>query len=84
MDIRTVPTTVQIGKKGLTAELLDEIHKQLKRRKTIKVKYLKAALSSQGRQSLTETILEQTGAQLVAMVGNVAVINRNNFKGKSL
>jgi RNA-binding protein YhbY len=84
MDTRAHPTTVQIGKRGLTGELLDEIKRQLKRRKTIKIKYLKAALASHGRQALTDAILEQTGAQLLASVGNVVVINRNNFKGKML
>ena len=36
--------TIQIGKKGLTIELIEEIKKQLKKKKLLKIKLLKCQL----------------------------------------
>lgn len=63
--------TVQVGKEGITDSLIEEIKKQLKKRKLIKVKFLKSAGE---RKKLVEEIVSETGAILVRSVGRVAVL----------
>jgi len=63
--------TVQIGKEGITGPVIEEIKKQLKKRKLIKVKFLKSAGE---RSELAEKIVSVTGAVLVRSVGRVAVL----------
>jgi RNA-binding protein YhbY len=74
-----IPVTVQVGKFGVSETLIIEIIKQLKNRKTIKIKLLKSSLDHAPRKELIDKIINFTNSELVSIVGNVAVIRR---KGK--
>ncbi|MCK4589015.1 MAG: YhbY family RNA-binding protein [Nanoarchaeota archaeon] len=62
---------LQIGKSGITASIITEILLQLKKRKLIKIKLLKAAGD---RKKLVDEIVSKTKAVLVRSVGRVVVL----------
>jgi RNA-binding protein len=68
--------TVQIGKKGLTEETLLEIEHQLKKRKTIKVKFLRSILESHAKQELIQAITDATGSELMMKAGSIIVLKK--------
>ncbi len=65
---------VQIGKSGITEGTLNEIKRQLKKNKTIKIRFLKSFSINEGR---TNDILVATKAQYISQVGNVLVIHKD-------
>ncbi|MBD3313993.1 RNA-binding protein [Candidatus Woesearchaeota archaeon] len=69
--------SVQIGKNGVSREMTEEIKKQLKKHGLIKVKILKSALAETDRKTLAEEMANNTGARLVSLVGNTAVLYRS-------
>jgi len=67
---------VMIGNAGLTDNILVEIENSLDRHELIKVRI--RAGDRKGRNSIIDTICEQTHAQRVQRVGNVMVLYRHN------
>jgi len=65
---------LRIGKSGLTPGAIEEIKKQLKKRKLIKLKFLKPALEGKDRKELAKEIAEKTGSELIHQVGFVVVL----------
>lgn len=65
--------TVWIGKNGLDDKLFDEIKKQLKNKKLIKVKILKGAVEEHDldRKKIPSMIAEKVKAEIVQKVGYV-------------
>ena len=80
-DLKTkaasVKPSVQIGKNGLSREMTEEIKKQLKKHGLIKVRILRSALAEKDRKTLAEEMASNTGARLVSLVGNIAVLYRS-------
>ncbi|HEX6289518.1 MAG TPA: ribosome assembly RNA-binding protein YhbY [Herpetosiphonaceae bacterium] len=69
-DLKSV---VQIGKQGLTEQALASIDRTLEARELIKVKFLDF---QDQKQELSESIAEQLNAALIGVVGNVAILYR--------
>jgi RNA-binding protein len=67
---------VMIGNAGLTDNVLAEIENGLVRHELIKVRI--QAGDRKGRDSIIDSICEQTRAQRVQRVGNVMVLYRHN------
>lgn len=65
---------LRIGKNGLTSGVVEEIKKQLKKKKLIKVKFLKAALEEKNRKEFAKEIAEKTDGELIHQVGFVVVL----------
>jgi RNA-binding protein len=70
----TLQPAMQIGKNGLTEGTINEINRQLKIKKTIKIKFLKSYPINEGR--LNE-ILVPTKAILVSQIGNTVVLHKD-------
>ncbi len=66
---------LQIGKSGIEA-VVDELRSQLKDKKLIKVKFLRAALLDRDRHEMAEKLANLTGAELIEVRGNTAVFRR--------
>lgn len=64
---------VQIGKQGLTEQALASIDRTIEARELIKIKFLDF---QDQRQELSETIAEQLNSILIGVVGNVAILYR--------
>lgn len=69
--------TVWIGKKGLNKSQIDEVDKQLKIRKLIKVKLLKSVKGREDRKRIAEEITKKTSSELIDAVGGVIVLKYN-------
>jgi RNA-binding protein len=65
--------TVILGKQGLTEQIIDKVAHELDAHELIKVRFLEY---KEERKSLTETIIEETGCALVGLIGNVAILYR--------
>lgn len=73
-----IDATLQVGKNGLTKEVINEINVQLKKRKIIKIKFLKSLFTSSqnSKEDIIKEIIGSTNARLVSKVGNVLVIKK--------
>lgn len=66
--------TINIGKSGVTDNMIAEIKKQLKRHDEVRVKLLPAA--GEERKALMARIASETGAKVLSSVGFVMVLSR--------
>jgi RNA-binding protein len=67
--------TVQIGKNGVTPQLLASVEQELDARELVKIKFLDYR---DEKRDLAEQIADQAGAALVALIGNIAVVFRQH------
>jgi len=67
-SMQDLKPTVWIGKQGCTATMIEEIVAQVKKRKTIKVKWLQNTEVDPG------TVATQAGAELVSVRGRTMVL----------
>jgi RNA-binding protein len=67
-SMQDLKPTVWIGKQGSTATMIEEIRAQLKKRKTIKVKWL------QNTEVDPAAVATQAGAHLVSVRGRTMVL----------
>ncbi|MEI7770359.1 MAG: YhbY family RNA-binding protein [Chloroflexales bacterium] len=65
--------TVMLGKQGLTEEIIEKAIRELDAHELIKVRFLEF---KDERKELTEVILHKTGSALVGLIGNVAILYR--------
>jgi RNA-binding protein len=70
------PAMVQIGKGGVSENLVKEITRLLKKHHYIKVRMLRSALDDDTKTELINNLCEKTGARLAGVRGNTAVIFR--------
>ena len=75
-EIRNLSVTVQIGKKGVTDSSIQEIKKQLEKKKIIKVKILRSAFESAEKDELVNEIVSKTDSELLDKIGFVIVLKR--------
>ena len=66
---------VQVGKKGVTDELIASVDLALKDHELIKVRFLEFKGE---KKALSETIAEKTGSELVGLIGNIAIYFRQH------
>ena len=71
------PAMAQIGKGGVSDSLVKEIVRLLKKHQYIKVRMLRSALGEDAKSELIVSLCEKTGARLVGIRGNTAVIFRH-------
>ena len=77
-DHNALPVLVRIGKLGITATVLDEIKKQIRKRKIIKVKFLPGHAAGKDKRQFAKELAEKTNTELVHQVGFVAVLQRKD------
>jgi RNA-binding protein YhbY len=68
------PAMIQIGKGGVSDNLVKETVRLLKKHNYIKVRMLRSALDSAAKKELMTTLCEKTGATFEGLRGNTAVI----------
>ena len=71
-DLRPV---VQIGKQGLTEALVKAIETALTAHELIKIKFIE---HKEEKRDLANEIVSATGSELVAIIGNVAILYRES------
>jgi RNA-binding protein YhbY len=70
------PAMAQIGKGGVSDNLVKETIRLLKRHHYIKVRLLRSSLEKDTKLELINSLCEKTGAKLAGIRGNTAVIFR--------
>lgn len=73
--------TIWVGKDGLTAQLLNEIEKQLQKNKMVKIRILPSALQEDNTaETIASAASQQTSAALVEVRGHVFILYRRHKK----
>lgn len=70
-----IEATVHVGKDGVTAEVVDEVVKQLKRKRLVKVRLLPSM--EQDRHEAAEKLASAAAAVLVEVRGRTAVLAKD-------
>jgi len=78
--LSTEKPTVQVGKEGATAQIVNEVAKQLDAREMIKAKILKTALKEVEAKEIAATIAEQTESELVDVCGHTFLLFKRKKK----
>jgi|Deesub1362A_J573_1020465.scaffolds.fasta_scaffold00033_166 RNA-binding protein len=71
-----IEATVQIGKAGLTASVVEEIKRQIEKRKVVKVRILKSALTSLDIEDMGTELAKRTDSKLVGVRGRCIVLKK--------
>lgn len=75
---KSLDPMIRIGKNGLSPGAVEEIKKQLNKKRLIKIKILRAALKEQGRKELAKELAEKTGSEIIEQVGLIVVLNKKS------
>ncbi len=70
---RGLEVTLQVGKHGVTPNLLAELSEQLRQHKLVKVKILSSAFRGSGRDEILEELAGGSRAYIVEVRGNTAL-----------
>lgn len=65
---------MQIGKGGVSANIIEEAKRLLKKHQYMKVRILRSALGDSTKGDLLSSLCQKTGAKLDGFRGNTAVI----------
>ncbi len=68
-------TTINMGKLGVTNELLDEIRNRMEKYERVKVKMLRAARGDKNRREIAREIAGKLNVRLVEIRGNTFTIS---------
>ena len=68
---------VRIGKNGITDSTIDEILKILKKKKTIKVKFLNSFMDGKVKKEVFEEVAKKTGSKLLQSRGFTIVLHKD-------
>jgi putative YhbY family RNA-binding protein len=71
----TLQPSLVIGKAGLTEAVVRKANELLKRKKVIKVKFLKTSIDD-NKYALVEDLAKQTNSNIIHRVGFIAVLER--------
>jgi len=73
--------TVHVGKEGITDSLIEEIVKQIKGRRVIKIRLLPSV--EEGRKEVAQELADRSGSILIDVVGNTVLLcDRRYLEGK--
>ncbi|MBI2130020.1 YhbY family RNA-binding protein [Candidatus Woesearchaeota archaeon] len=67
--VKNLEAAVRIGKNGLTEGIMNEIKRQLKDKKLIKVKMLKPFIADKDKKNAAKELAEKTGSEIVQIAG---------------
>ena len=78
LELRGQATKIEalthVGKNGITPSLIEELKRQMKDNKLIKVKLLKSAVEAMPREELAKELAEKTNSELIEVKGNTVVL----------
>lgn len=65
---------IQIGKNGLTESVVQQIIRLIKKRKLVKIKFLKSFLESNNKKEAAKKLAEMTNSEIVYQTGFVVAL----------
>lgn len=75
--------TVWIGKDGSTAQIINEIDRQLDQHEVVKARILQAALKDAETKEMATKVAAQTGATLIEVRGHTFILYKPKRKRKA-
>jgi RNA-binding protein len=72
--------TVWVGKEGATAQIINEVSKQLDTREMIKAKILRTALKDEEAKDIATKIAQQTDSLLIEVRGHTFLLYKRKKK----
>ena len=76
VETHSLPILVRIGKAGVTPTIIEEIKRQVRKNRVIKVKFLAGNAAGKDKKAFARDLAAKTNTKLVAQVGFVAVLSR--------
>lgn len=83
-ELNTEKPTIWIGKEGATAQLINEINSQLKKREIIKAKILKTALKEEKAKDIATKVATQTNSALIEVRGHTFMLYKPRKKKREV
>ena len=80
-ELSTKKPTAWVGKEGTSSQTMNEISRQLERRKIVKVQILGGALMSGRAKDIALKTAQQTGSALIDVRGHTFTLHRPGKKG---
>ena len=77
MNPHELRATLQIGKNGITESFIEELNKQLKKRKIVKIKLLRSFLEDNDRTEVALKLSNETKAAIVSLTGFALVLRKS-------
>jgi len=74
--------SIWVGKGGATAQIMDEVSRQLDQKEIVKIKALKTALKYEEAKTMAEKIAQGTEATLIDVRGHTFVLYKRRKGGK--
>jgi len=78
-DIRSKSAALILGKNGVTEEFIEEVKRQLKRKKVIKIRALRSVLAKQSIDEVASEIAAKAKSQLLEIRGYTMLLARKRF-----
>ncbi len=78
-ELRSGSATLILGKNGVTEEFIEEVKRQLKRKKVIKIRALKSVLIEQNMEKLASEIAAKAKSQLLETRGCTMLFAKKRF-----
>ena len=72
MDITNLPVLVRIGKSGITKQVIEEIKRHLKKKKIIKIKFLKTAIND--KKKMFAELAKKTNSDIKKKIGFTVIL----------
>ena len=72
-------TTIQIGKNGITEGVIEEIKSQIKKRKIVKIKFMKNT-DRENFKSKVEELANLTDSEIVEIRGFTVVLKKKGYQ----
>lgn len=65
-----------IGKNGLTEQVIEELNKLLKKKKIIKIKFLRNFIEDKNRKEVCASIAQSTNSEIILQIGFTVVLKK--------
>jgi RNA-binding protein len=72
---------VQVGKSGVTAEVVEEVRGRLDRMETVKVRVLGLGLTDETCRDVSQRVASETGSSVVEVRGHTFVLYKPRARG---
>lgn len=79
-ELSSEKPTIWVGKEGTSSQTMNEISRQLERRRIVKIQILASALKSERAKDIASKTAQQTGATLIDVRGHTFTLHRPHKK----
>ncbi|MEA2089760.1 MAG: YhbY family RNA-binding protein [Thermoproteota archaeon] len=81
-ELSTEKPTIWVGKEAITPQIINEINRQLKKRKMVKVKILRSALKGEKARKVAGEIAQKTESLLIDVRGRTFMLYKHRKRSK--